>query len=159
MGRVYTVIFDNAAITTANGDYDLFEVSPADDKPVAIVGLLLFVLSEVGDAAEEWLRINIIRGHTTSGSGGSTNTGESLNPVDTAPGFATEQANTAIASVGTTDTLYALGMNVRTGLEQWFPPEARPVATQANTTIVVRLMAAVTDDLTMSGTLILEELA
>ena len=37
------------------------------------------------------------------------------------------------------------------------PPEARPGASQGNTTLVVRLETAPADSLTMSGTLIVEE--
>lgn len=156
MGRMYTVEFDNVAVTTA---VDHFEITPADDKPVAIHGVILTQSSDVGDAAEEILRVRIIRGYTTSGSGGAAPTPRPLSPLDTAAGFTAETNNSTLATTGTTNELYSLAYNIRSGLELWFPPEARPLVTQANTTLVVRLLAAPTDSLTMSGTLIAEELS
>ena len=65
--------------------------------------------------------------------------------------------NTTTAPAGTGVTLHTSAFNVRAGLEYWWPPECRPGASQANTTIVVRITAP-TDALTMSGTLYVEEL-
>lgn len=155
MGRMYTVEFEAVAVTVA---VDFFELTPADDKPIAIWGLFLSQSSDVGDAAEEILRYRIIRGHTTSGTGGAAPTPAPLNHIDTAAGFTAETNNTTIASVGTVANLMSDTFNVRTGLQLIFPPELRPQASQANTTIVVRLMAAPADSLTMSGTLFVEEL-
>lgn len=156
MGRgIYTVAFEGQAVTA---QVDFFELQPADDKPVEIVGLFLSQSSDVGDAAEEILRVEIIRGHTTSGSGGATPTEEPLDPNDGAASFVSETLNTTIASAGTTSILHAEAFNIRSGLQVWFPPECCPKATQANTTIVVRLMAAPADSLTMSGTLYVREL-
>lgn len=157
MGRMYTVEFENASITNANGDYDFFEISPADDKPCVIHACYLDVLSETGDAEEEMLRIKIIRGHTTGGNGTST-TPQLLNPSDAAAGFAAETVASTPASLGTAVDLHSCGFNVRVGWEYVPTPECRPIVTQAQTTLVVRLMAAVTDDVTMSGTLYVEEL-
>lgn len=154
MGRTYTVQFENVAVTAAQ---DFFEITPADDKPVKIVGLFLSQSSDVADAAEEMLRVSIIRGHATSGSGGSAPTPAVLDPVDTAAGFTAEVNNTTIASAGTGVTLHSESFNIRTGYANWWPPEVCPRASQANTTIVVRLLAAPADSLSMSGTLYLEE--
>lgn len=154
MGRFYAVTFEGTAVTA---QVDFFEITPADDKPVKIWGLFLSQSSDVGDAAEEILRVKIIRGHATSGSGGSAPTPAPLNPSDAAAGFGAETLNTTIASTGTAVDLFADAFNIRSGLQHWFPPEALPVANQANTSVVVRLMAAPADSLTMSGTLIVEE--
>lgn len=155
MGRIYAVTFEGVAVTA---QVDFFEITPADDKPVAIHGILLSQSSDLGDAAEEQLRVKVIRGHATGGSGGSAPTPAPLNPNDTAAGFTAETNNTTIASTGTTVDLAALAFNIRAGLEHYFPPECRPMASQANTTLVVRLMAAPADSLTLSGTLFVEEL-
>jgi hypothetical protein len=69
--RVYTVTFQAVAITVSQ---DLFEITPADDKPVQFLGLFLAQNTDVGDAQDEILRWSCIRGHTTSGSGGSAPT-------------------------------------------------------------------------------------
>lgn len=156
MGRMYTVSFQAAAVTTT---LDFFEVQPADDKPVALHGVSIGQSTELGDAAEEQLRWAVIRGYTSSGSVGGTANVEALNPADTAPGFTGEVANTTIASTGTPDILHADTFNVRAGLQFWWTPETRPICTQAQTLIVVRLVAAPADSVTFDGTLYVEELA
>lgn len=152
-GRIYAVTFSAVAVSAAQ---DLFEITPADDKPVKIVGIELGQSSDAGDAQDEVLQISIIRGHTTSGSGGSAPTPAPLNPGDSAAGFTAEVNNTTIASTGTTNTLHTGCWNVRAGYINWFPEGARPMAGQGNTTIVVR-QTAPADAITMSGTLYVEE--
>ncbi len=156
-GRVYTVVFGAVSVSAAQ---DLFELTPADDKPIEIIGLSLCQTgnSDVGDAAEECLRFSIIRGHTTSGSGGSAPTPGVLNPYDTAAGFTAEVNNTTIASAGTTVVLHEDSFNVRAGYVNWWPERARPAASQANTTMVVRLNSAPADAITLSGTITVREL-
>ncbi|MEQ1675071.1 MAG: hypothetical protein ABL876_00140 [Chitinophagaceae bacterium] len=153
--RLYTVSFTEVAVTAAQ---DLFEITPADDKPIAIHGLFFTQSTEIGDAQEEFIRFQVIRGHTTSGSGGTAPTPVPLNPNDTAAGFTAEVNNTTIASAGTTTVLHAGTFNERIGLELWLPPEVRWMASQANTTLVVRTGTTVADSVTVSGTLYVEEL-
>lgn len=154
MGRLYAVPFSAVATTVAA---DLWEITPADDKPCRVVGMTIAQSSDVGDAAEEIIPFTILRGHTTSGSGGSAPTPTPLNPGDAAAAFTAEVNNTTAASTGTTTTLLADAFNIRAGYQIWFPPEARPMVSQANTTLVVRMGAAPADSLTMSGTLFVEE--
>lgn len=155
IGRVYSVTFSAVSVAAAQ---DLFEITPADDKPVEIVGIELGQTSDAGDAADEVLQISIIRGHATSGSGGSAPTPAPLNPNDAAAGFTSEVNNTTIASTGTAVTLQTGCWNVRAGYINWFPDGARPTASQGNTTIVVR-QTTPADAITMSGTLYVRELA
>jgi len=155
MARVYTVSFENVAVTAAQ---DFFEISPADDHPVVLLGMTIDQFSDHGDTEEEFLRYKVIRGHATSGSGGSAPTPRPLDPGDAAAGFAAEVNNTTIASAGTAVDLVSGAFNIRSGLAVFWPPELTPVANQGNTTIVVRLMAAPSDSLTMSGTLYIAEL-
>lgn len=154
MGRIYAVTFEGVAVTVA---VDFFEVLPATQKPCKLLGLMLSQSSDVGDAAEEILRIKVIRGHTTSGSGGTAGTARPCNPADTAAGATVETCNTTIASVGTAVDLLADAFNIRSGYQFWWTPETAPVVANAETA-VVRLMAAPADSLTMSGTLYFEEL-
>lgn len=153
-GRVYSVVFSAVAVSAAQ---DLFEISPADDKPIEIVGIELGQSSDAGDAADELLQITIVRGFTTSGSGGTAPTPAPLNPNDSAAGFAAEVNNTTQANTGTTATLATTCWNVRAGYIQWFPEGMRPSASQANTTMVVK-QTAPADAITMSGTLYVREL-
>lgn len=155
MGRMYSVTFTPTAITT---QVDAFEVQPADDKPVRLHALFLGQTTEFGDAAEEQLSIQIIRGYTATGSGGSTATPSPLNPADAAAGFVAETLNTTVATTGTALVLFADSWNVRAGYPLIFTPEMQPMASQANTTIVVRIATTPADSITITGTLIVEEL-
>lgn len=152
-GRTYAVSFNAVAITAAQ---DLFEITPADDKPVEIVGLVIGQYTDAGDAQDELLSLRIVRGFTSSGSGGSSATPVPLLPADTASGFTAEVNNTTLATTGTTVELLNDSFNVRAGYQIWFPPEARPSASQANTTMVVRITAPA-DSITGNATLYVRE--
>lgn len=152
--RIYTVSFSAVAVTVA---VDLFEISPADDKPVEIIGLFIGQSSDVGDTAAEILPYVVIRGHTTSGSGGTATTPRSLNRSDASVGFAAETCNTTAATAGTTHQLHADTFHIAAGEKLWLPEGTEWEASQADTTIVVRLAAAPADSLTMSGTLYVRE--
>lgn len=159
IGRIYTVSFENQTVALADGDVDLFEVTPADDKPCGILGFTLDNVggtADAGDAQEEFLRLAIIRGHTTSGNGTSTTARPML--VNTAAaGFAAEVYGATIASSGTPLTLWAGGWNVRVPLREIWPEELVLWCDQGNP-MVVRLMAAVADDIKVSGSLYVCEL-
>lgn len=154
MGRVYAIPFAAVAITAAQ---DLVEISPADDKPVELIGWHLGQTSDAGDAQDEQLQLTVIRGHTTSGSGGNSATPAPLNPGDAAASFAAEINNTTIASSGTGVTLFASAWNVRAGSDVWLPEDVRPRASQGNTTLVVR-MSAPADSITTNGVFWVREL-
>lgn len=154
--RPYAVTFANAATTTAA---DFFEITPADDKPVALLGVFIGQSTESGDAAAELLRWAVIRGFTSSGSGGSAPTPVALNPNDTAAAFTAETMNTTVATTGTTTTPHASTFHVATGINHWWTPETAPRATQGNTTIVVRLVSTPADSITFDGTLYVAEVA
>lgn len=151
MSAIYALDLASTAVTTA---VDLVEVSPADDRLIEIVAIFLFQTTELGDAAEEILPIQIIRGHTSTGSGGgSAPTARPLKRNAAAFGSTIDTIfNTTIASAGTTHTLLTDGWNVR--LPYVFHPvadEEYPDASQGDTTIVVRLPSAPTDSITMRG--------
>lgn len=154
MGRLYTVSFTDVAVSAAQ---DLFEIAPAANKPVQIHGLFLGQTSDVGDAQDELLRYSVIRGHATSGSGGTTPTPAPHLVADTAAGFAAEVNNTTIASTGTTTTLHVGVFNIRSGEALLLTPELRWRCHNGSSRIVVRIPAP-TDSLTMSGTLYVEEI-
>ncbi len=152
--RIYTVAFSAVAVTAA---VDLFEISPADDKPCEVIGMFLGQSSDVGDAAAEILAYTVIRGHTTSGSGGTATTPRPLNRSDATVGFAAETCNTTAATAGTTHILHADTFHVASGEKLWLPEGCEWELSQADTTLVVRLAAAPADSLTMSGTLYVRE--
>lgn len=154
-GRMYWVDLPPAAVTVAA---DLFELTPADDKPIRVRSLNLHQTSDFGDAQDEVLSIFWIRGHTTSGSGGSAPTPRPTQGTDTAAGFTAEAGNTTAASVGTTNNLARHGWNVRAPLERPYTEEEAPEATQGNTTLILRMAAAPADSLTIGGSILVEEL-
>lgn len=157
MARTYSVSFSAVSVSAAQ---DLFEISAADDKPVKLKGFSIAQTgnSDVGDAAEELLKLAVIRGHSTSGSGGTTPTPRPLNPSDAAAGFSAEANNTTIASGGTGVTLHEGAFNVRGPYDYWWPDGLEPSATQGNTTIVLRMASAPADAITLSATLyVIEE--
>ena len=156
--RVYTVSFENVSVSAAQ---DFFEITPADDKPVKILGWNLENVggtADAGDAQEEFWRLSIVRGHTTSGSGGSAPTPQPVLFNSAAAGFTAEVNNTTIASTSGT-TIWTGGYNVRVAPNPfWLPDEAQFGATQGNTTIVLRLLSTPADAVSMSGTMYVAEL-
>lgn len=157
MGRMYVANFEGAALTTANGDYDYFEIAPADDKPIAIHAVFISFYSEVGDAAEEIIRWGIVRGHATSGSTPNNSNVRALDSGDAAFGGTAEALNATIASAGTPLTLHADAFNLRVGLVYVPTPEMRPKCSQADGLIVVRQFSTLADDANANGTVYFEE--
>lgn len=164
LGRLYTCVVEAATYANASGDYDLFEVTPADDKPILFVGLTIDNVggtADAGDAQEELIRVAIVRGNTTSGSGGNAATngakvGWGGAGIGTS-GFTFESMNTTPASTGGT-TIWAGGWNVRVPFREFWPEELCIGASQADTLMCVRLASTVADDLTISATLWVAEL-
>jgi hypothetical protein len=155
-GRVYTVQFDNVAVAAIQ---DLFELTPADDKPIEIIGLFISQtgIADVGDAQEEVLPIQIIRGFTTSGSAGSAPTPVPVKARDAAAGFASEVNNTTVATTGTTVTAHSDNFNVRVGYQNWWPENTEIDCSQTDTRVVIRLTRAPNDSITLSGTVYVKE--
>lgn len=156
MPRIYTVSFAGTTIAAASGDYDYCEITPADDKPVELFGMQLFSTSEIQEAQEEWVSCSVVRGHATSGNGTAT-TPRPVSPVDTAAGFTAETIGSTIASAGTAITMSNFAFQVRAGYEIFLPEGCGFWASQADTTIVVRQLSTVADDLTLTGTFWIRE--
>jgi len=151
-GRLYTVSFD--AATAVSAQIDIFWIAPADDKPVELQELTLWQTSDFGDAQDEVIGLEIIRGFTTVGSGGSASPliGKFDSPGGTAIAATCRCRDTTLATAGTTDILHMDGWNVRSPYI-WTPPtdDWVPFATQAQTSLVVRLLAAPVDAITMNA--------
>lgn len=154
MGRWYTVEMAPTAVTA---QVDLFEIQPADDQPCRLRGWTLAQTSDAGDAQAELLGFTIIRGFTTSGSGGRTPTPAPIDPTESAASFRAETVNTTLARDGTGVTLWSDAINVQAPAGIWLPEEAAPVVRQG-LFLVMRLDAAPADSLTLKGTLVVEEI-
>ena len=162
-GRQYTVEFNNVSYTAANGDYDFFELNPAADVPIQLVGLFLGQETNESDANEDFARLAILRftGATlTSGSGGSAPTPRPIGSGDAAAGFTAETSNGTIATTsGTSVRLHSDTFNIRTGYQMWWPPECRfscPGSTDA--VLIIRMESTLDANSTFSGTAYVEEL-
>lgn len=155
-GRKYIIGFENVAITAAQ---DLFMVAPATDKPCVIYGLTLDNVggtADAGDAQEELLRLQIIRGLATVGSGGSAATAFKVDSAAVAAaGFTGRLNDTTVAVVGggSTESGPPFGWNVRVPLREFWPEEACIGVSAAQTRLVVRLLSTVADSISCSGSL------
>ena len=159
MGRIYSVSF-SGTVTNAGGDADLLEILPADDKPVKLRGFMLSQTSEVADAAEEGLRISVIRLPATVTSGNGT--GTTPIPMDSGDAAAGATCETNGATVATTSgsavTLIELGwINRNTPYEWWAPDERFAPKAKQGEAIVIRLQTTLADDMTTQLTAFIEE--
>lgn len=159
MGRMYTISFGAVSVTAQQ---DLFSFKPADDKPVTIHACYISnvgIAADAGDAQEELLRVVIIRGHTTIGSGGSNPTARPLASADTAFGPTTNvRANdTTKVSGGTGVILHDDGFNNRVGWVYLPTPEMRILSNEGDGFVAVQLLSTPTDAILLSGTLYVEE--
>lgn len=154
MSGIYTAVFNNVAVTAIQ---DLFEIVAASDAVVLIHDIHLSQNTDVGDAAEEVLRIELTSGHTTSGSAGSAPTAIPRNIGQAAFGGTVEVNNTTQASAGTIVTHYVWNWNIRVGFDKIFTPETRP-RIAPGTRMCLELPAAPADSVTMSGSVTFEEI-
>jgi len=158
VSRRYSIFF-NGTLANAGGDVDLVEVLPADDKPIKLRGFKFGQTSELGDSAEEQIRVSIIRlGATvTGGSGGSAVTPSPEDSADTAAGCAVEANNTTVATTsGTSTTLEEFAINLRAPFETWWPDSPAWKAKQAEA-LIIRCQTTVADDVSAQWTAFIEE--
>jgi hypothetical protein len=148
MGRMYSVVFEQVSVTVAQ---DLFEINAPSD---AIVVVHSVEITQSSDTDSEQLNILVHRG-STSGSGGSTPTPSPLEASDAAFGGTAETNNTSQSTEGT--QIYSACFNVLNGFF-WCPtPECRPVIPPSGR-LIVELQTAPGDVLTMSGSMLIEEI-
>lgn len=156
MSHVYTVNFTPTAETVA---MDLCELVAADDRPIRILGFRVFQTSEVGDAQDEQILVQWVRGNTTSGSGGAAAATLATGKMGHEPtsGFTQEVGNTTAASAGTAVVCYSSGWNVRAPLEVTLTEKQQFGTDQGLGFLVLRLGAPV-DSVTMGCSVDVEEL-
>lgn len=159
MGRIYMVQTNGI---TLDEDRDLFEVLAGADVPVRIHGWSLVQTSDVGDAAEEVVRLETVRGvgAVTSGSGGTSPTVHPLDDQDGAADTVVEANNTTRMAVGsgTLETLEQFGWNIRIPWVHFYTPELRPRVDPDDRWTLGILAAALADAVTFSSTLWFEEI-
>lgn len=151
MSRIYSAVFEEVAVTVVQ---DLFEIVAPADGIVVVHGIWVSQSSDAGDVASEQVNILIHRG-STSGSGGSTLTPSPLDFGDPAFGGVVEANNTTQATEGT--QLFSDSFNVMAGWQFLPTPEMRLVIPPSGR-LIVELQTAPADSLTMSGTVVFEEI-
>lgn len=162
MPRMYRVPY-TGTLANATGDTDLIALTPADDKPIRLVGWILGQSTEFGDAAAESVRMTLRHMTATVTVTGGT----AVTPVANRPGTAdvaaagftaTANSTTVATTSGTSTIMEELGWNIQASpWERWIPEEMRPMATQGEY-ILVRLESTVADDVTGEVTFFVEEL-
>ena len=155
------IVSHNGTLTNAGGDNDLLELTPADDKPIRLRRLFLGQTSELGDAAEEALRITVRRlGATvTSGSGGGAPSIKVPDSQYGTPGLAAEGLNTTVATTtGANDILFDGVWNIRQSpLELVWPEPEKAPAARGTEVLVIRCESTAADDITIAITAELDE--
>lgn len=146
MPRCYTVNFTPTSETVA---VDLVALVSADDIPIKIRAIRVWQTSDVGDAQDEILTINVVRGNTSAGTGGAAGTQVPKNPKDVAASFTSRVGDTTAASAGTAVTAYSTGWNVRAPFEMVFPEDQMVGTDQGTGFLVVRLGGAPADAITI----------
>lgn len=151
MGRMYACVFDQVAVTAIQ---DLFELISASTAVTVIHELSISQSSDAGDTESEQLNVLMHRG-TATGTGGTTVTPSPMSVGDSAYGGTVEANNTTQSVEGT--LIRSESFNVMNGLSVIWTPEQRPIISPSGL-FIVELQIAPADELTMSGTLIIEEL-
>ena len=153
MSRFYTITISGVASPAAA--FDFVEISPAANKPVRIRRIRIAQTSEP-TTEEEQLALTVVRGHTTTGSGGDTTPdGGKLDPSDANSSYTAETMNTTIASAGTAVNLVEDAWNTRAGYDMAFAPEETPMC--INGELLVVRSSAPADAVTIRATIWVEE--
>lgn len=144
-GIFFTASQDAQAISTA---VDILHFTIADDKSMKLWALELGQTTDLGDTAEEVLRLGFYRG-VTGGGGGSALTEVALND------YHGVTAGTAVVGQGTASTGGTLVKqflwNIRQAGPVWVAtPETVIRVAQGSSACAIRLLAAPTDSVTMS---------
>jgi hypothetical protein len=139
----------------------VFEIAAPSDSYVLIREIRIGQYSDFGDAAAEILSVQVIRGHTTTGSGGSAVTPVNWSPVS--------GALTATSTVAANNTRLRpparrhadfrhdeRGGRLVVGSPARSRRQGAGPSDQAAQRLVVRITAPA-DSLTMNGTLVFEE--
>jgi hypothetical protein len=152
---LYSAVFQGVAVTAAQ---DAFLLITTSSVPIDIHYISLGQSSDAGDAQDELLRVRLRRGMTTNGSGGTTPTGQLLTGGDAAVATTVHANDTTASSAGTIVELWEECFNVRAGWI-WCPTPAMRIRVPISGKFAVNLPAAPADSLTMSGTIVWEELS
>lgn len=161
---VYTAAFSAITLTNAGGTQDLFELVPDATTRLRILEIELNQYTDFGDAQAEIVSLLVMRGHSTTGSGGSAVTPVNLSPYSRASVTTVARNNTTLATAGSPETVLATGWHLQAGFI-WRPPleslplqQRRYIVVQPSQRLVIRLNSTLADDVTANGTVTFEEI-
>jgi len=151
MGMIYDVTTDAVAVTTAQ---DLLEHLAPSDATVLVHALKINQSSDT-DSEQIEATISRVTGAPSSGSGGSTATPRPRVPGASAAGSTVETNNTTQISGGTSVFVGEQpSFNILNGEHLFFDP---PIEISPSTRLVVALPNAPDDELTITTSLVFEE--
>ena len=152
-GRMYTASVGTVVVSAIQ---DLIEINAASDSVVIVHAIYLGQTSDVGDAAEEILQVQISRTTGSAGSGGSTATARPMQVGDAAYGGGAIQFNNT-TQAGSTTVLHEDAFNIRVGWQYLPPPEQRIIISPSGV-LVIELPVQPSDEITMDISVVLEEI-
>jgi hypothetical protein len=150
----FVATFSGVAVSAAQ---DLFEIVAPSTKRVHVYEIVVGQYSDAGDAAAELLGVTVMRGHTTAGTGGTTATPVSTSGSSGAPSASATVLvnNTTVATGGSPATVRAETWNIQ---GPYCYNSDNHYLLEASQRLVVRITAP-SDGLTMSGTLVFDEVS
>lgn len=154
---IYRVGYSGQAVTAQQ---DLWSILAPTTGIVLIHHVVISQASDYKDVEDEGLVIQLDRGATTTGSGGTAVTvgsGNAVEPAGPAFGGTVRRNDTTKASAGTISILHAETWSVRSPFEFLPPPELRPIVAPGQR-FVVELASTPADSLTVAGSISFEYL-
>jgi hypothetical protein len=153
-------------LTAAGGNTDLFQLNPAttNDRNIRLVGFRLGNTTEVGDAMEEGLELQLMHMTATVTDGAGTGS-TTVTPVPTprvggtAAGFTCRVNSPTVATSSGTSTImeYIGWINRLSPLEIWYPELAWCHEAIATETIILRNNTTIVDDMVVQLTIFVQE--
>ncbi len=169
---VFTATFSAITLTNAGGSQDLMELVPDATTRLRLLEIEIMQYSDIGAATAdlaaaemEIVSILVMRGHTTTGSGGAAVTPGNLNSYGRASVTTVAKNNTTLATSGTIVTLLATGWHLQAGFI-WRPPEdisgpdrhRRQIIVAPEERLVIRMNSTLDDDVVANMTVTFEEI-
>lgn len=156
-GPIFSATFSNIAVTAVQ---DMFEFLTSAACRIAICEIDIGQNTEVGDAQDESLALELIRGFTVAGSAGSAVTPTNYDARSRAAVTVVNRNNTGLATTSGS-VVRATSFNVRSGWlyrPRWDGAvDERPVISPSSS-FVVRLPVAPADSVSMYATILFQEL-
>ena len=109
-GNIFTATLSAIAVTAAQ---DVFEIVAPAGKRVKIREVVLSQYTDFADAAAEILSVLVVRGYTTTGSGGAAVTPNNFDTNEARAGSTIARNNTTVATGGTAAVLRASSWNIQ----------------------------------------------